>query len=280
MGKLAKDKRDIFYRKAKEEGWRARSAYKLLQVDEQFKVLASVERAVDLCAAPGSWSQVLAKRLPAGAKIVAVDLQEMAPIEGVEILRGDITSKQTAEEVIVRCGGVKADLVVCDGAPDVTGLHDMDEYLQSQLLVSALNLATYLLRPGGTFVAKIFRGKDVSLLYAQMEIFFGKVAVAKPQSSRNTSVEAFIVCQEFALPPGYVPSMEAPVRSLPYGAEPLLGPGRSLVPFVACGDLSGWDADRSYALEPNVQFVPPVQPPIHPPFEQASKHSNKKEGEE
>jgi len=268
MGKQSQDKRDVFYRKAKEEGFRARSAYKLMQIDEEFDILGRIKRAVDLCAAPGSWSQVLSARLPPGSTIVAVDLQEMAPIPGVTILRGDITSKVTAEEVIAMCGGEKVDLVVCDGAPDVTGLHDMDEYLQSQLLVSALNLATYLLEPGGTFVAKIFRGKDVTLLYQQMEIFFANVCVAKPQSSRNSSVEAFIVCRDFSLPVGYVPSMEAPVRSLAYGKEPLLGVHRTLVPFVACGDLSGLDADRSYPLtEPTSR--PPVQPPIHPPFEEA-----------
>jgi len=151
----------------------------------------------------------------------------------------------------------------------------MDEYLQSQLLVSALNLATYLLSPGGTFVAKIFRGKDVTLLYAQMEIFFGNVCVAKPQSSRNASVEAFIVCQEFKLPAGFVPSMDAPLKSLLYGSEPLTGPYRTIVPFVACGDLSGLDADKSYPASAAGQLAP-IQPPIHPPFERAQEMEMKR----
>ena len=201
--------KDVFYRRAKEEGWRARSAFKLMQLDAEFNVLAHARTAVDLCAAPGSWSQVLADRLPAGSRIVAVDLQEMAPIPGVDILKGDITSLATAEQVITSCGGDKVDLVVCDGAPDVTGLHDMDEYLQSQLLVAALNLAAFVLAPGGTFVAKIFRGKDVDLLYMQAEVFFANVTVAKPQSSRDSSVESFLVCRGFSVPPGYTPSMEA-----------------------------------------------------------------------
>ena len=136
-GKHSKDKRDIYYRKAKEEGWRARSAYKLLQIDEQFELFKGVVRAVDLCAAPGSWSQVLSRRLHAGAanpedvRIVSVDLQEMAPIEGVHLVQGDITSQRTVDEVlaIFREGDEArlADLVVCDGAPDVTGMHDLDE---------------------------------------------------------------------------------------------------------------------------------------------------------
>lgn len=129
MGRSSKDKRDIFYRLAKEEGWRARSAFKLLQIHEQFGILNQVSRAVDLCAAPGSWSQVLAQTLKgkdgAGGEgqIVAVDLQAMAPIPGVHILQGDITSEATATQIIQLLGNSKADIVVCDGAPDVTGIY-------------------------------------------------------------------------------------------------------------------------------------------------------------
>jgi tRNA (cytidine32/guanosine34-2'-O)-methyltransferase len=149
MGRTSKDKRDIYYRKAKEEGYRARSAFKLLQLDEEFSLFNGVDRAVDLCAAPGSWCQVLAERLysdtSVGAqhgsaseslceKIVAVDLQEMAPIQGVRLIQGDITALSTAESIIQHFGGEKADLVVCDGAPDVTGLHDIDECVAPILL--------------------------------------------------------------------------------------------------------------------------------------------------
>ena len=88
--------------------------------------------------------------------------------------------------------GKPADLVVCDGAPDVTGLHDIDEYIQAQLLLAALNITTHVLKPGGTFVAKIFRGKDVTLLYSQLKLFFPRVTCAKPRSSRNSSIEAFV----------------------------------------------------------------------------------------
>ena len=238
MGRSSKDKRDIYYRKAKELGFRARSAFKLLQIDAEFQIFKGVQRAVDLCAAPGSWSQLLSRKLyhpnvdnkagevpsqmpkstkttastpttttaTSGAdadadanaatqeekeevKIVAVDLQEMAPIEGVECLKGDITSFDTAQRIISYFSGKLADLVVCDGAPDVTGLHDIDEYVQAQLLLAALNITTHLLRPGGAFVAKIFRGKDITLLYSQLKVFFKDVCCAKPKSSRNSSIE-------------------------------------------------------------------------------------------
>ena len=86
--------------------------------------------------------------------------------------------------------------------PDVTGLHDLDEYVQAQLLLAALNITTHVLKLGGTFVAKIFRGKDVTLLFAQLRLFFENVTVAKPKSSRNSSIEAFVVCQNYQPPEG------------------------------------------------------------------------------
>ncbi|CAI2165622.1 8719_t:CDS:2 [Funneliformis geosporum] len=230
---------------AKEQGWRARSAFKLLQIDEEFNIFEGVQRAVDLCAAPGSWSQVLTKKLSENnskesplPKIVAVDLQAMAPLEGVIQIQGDITKLSTAEQIISYFEGELADLVVCDGAPDVTGLHDMDEYIQAQLLLSALNITTHILHPGGTFIAKIFRGKDVTLLYSQLKIFFPTVTCSKPRSSRNSSIEAFIVCQNYTPPKDYVPTMINPLLDLSYGRQNnLLGPNRVIVPFIACGDL-------------------------------------------
>ena len=104
----------------------------------------------------------------------------MAPLPGVVQIQGDITKKTTAEKIVSHFEGEKADLVVCDGAPDVTGLHDIDEYIQAQLLLAALNITTHVLKLGGAFVAKIFRGKDVTLLYSQLRVFFPEVTVTKP----------------------------------------------------------------------------------------------------
>lgn len=238
---------------------------------------------MDLCAAPGSWSQVLSSKLyknaeeanqmmaDGKAKIVAVDLQEIAPIPGVLTILGDITSQETVEQIISHFRGALADLVISDGAPDVTGMHDIDEFMQAQLLLSALNITTNTLRRGGTFVAKIFRGRDVSLLYSQMRCFFEEVTVAKPKSSRNSSIESFIVCRNFQPPSGFVPSMDRFLLDHKYGStNPLFGPSALVVPFVACGDLSGWDADKSYPLETGdgeeYVYREPVQPPINPNY--------------
>lgn len=271
MGKSSKDKRDAYYRLAKEQNWRARSAFKLIQIDEQFDLFEhenpeKVTRVVDLCAAPGSWSQVLSRVLIKGesfgrrtwidkkrrdkqalqgeapsnevpqigesnpdaelkprenVKIVSIDLQPMAPLEGITTLKADITHPSTIPLLLraldpeayessptsdntSNTPGIRqphpVDLVISDGAPDVTGLHDLDIYIQSQLLFAALNLAMGVLRPGGKFVAKIFRGRDVDLLYAQLRTVFERVSVAKPRSSRASSLEAFIVCEGF-IPP-------------------------------------------------------------------------------
>lgn len=203
MGKSTKDCRDVYYRKAKEEAFRARSAYKLLQINSEFSLFGPhIRRVVDLCAAPGSWSQVVASQLAGmpDALIVAVDLQEMAPIKGVIQLQGDIATQQTAEQILsyFRTGGdagSKADLVICDGAPDVTGDHDTDEQLQMQLIMAALRTACNLLGEGGNFVTKIFRGPNVQWLNAQLLTLFDTVRLVKPESSREASIEHFAVCQ-------------------------------------------------------------------------------------
>ncbi|KAI8046188.1 putative tRNA (cytidine(32)/guanosine(34)-2'-O)-methyltransferase 1 [Drosophila gunungcola] len=273
MGKTSKDKRDIYYRQAKEEGWRARSAFKLLHVDEAYGILNGVQRAVDLCAAPGSWSQVLSRKLydpcqtddeKAAVKIIAVDLQAMAPIRGIIQLQGDITKQSTAEAIIGHFGGdEKAQLVVCDGAPDVTGVHEMDEYMQHQLLVAALSIATCVLETGGTFVAKIFKGNATWLLSSQMQIFFKKFDIYKPPSSRPSSIEAFVVCSDFCLPGGYIPQVINPARDDIRLLAQKTGSdvNRRLVPFIACGDLGGLsdsdEAKSSASKEPksDVQYV-------------------------
>ncbi|CAJ0963793.1 unnamed protein product, partial [Mesorhabditis belari] len=282
MGKTSKDKRDIYYRLAKAEGWRARSAFKLMQIDDEFKILSGVTKAVDLCAAPGSWSQVLSRRLfenDQNARIVAVDLQPMSPLPGVIQLQGDITQLETAEKIISHFDGENADLVICDGAPDVTGLHSLDEYMQSQLVLAALNITTHVLKREGNFVAKIFRARNITLLYAQLKMFFRDVFCAKPKSSRQSSCEAFVVCLGYNPPTDYVPSMWNPLRLPTYeDLEKSTPINQRIVPFVACGDLHGWDSDRCYPLDIDDLLGPlpekyiyrePVQPPTEPAYKHA-----------
>jgi tRNA (cytidine32/guanosine34-2'-O)-methyltransferase len=187
----------------------------------------------------------------------------------------------------------RVDLVISDGAPDVTGLHDLDIYVQSQLLYSALALAMKVLRPGGKFVAKIFRGRDVDLIFAQLKLVFERVHVAKPRSSRASSIEAFVVCEGYKPIKGWTPELGTALH-IPQSTEtePIFSdnqtrhvredgimeirfeqeepnPKRWIAPFLACGDLSAWDADATYKLPEGHKSLPPVQPPTAPPYKEA-----------
>jgi len=159
----------------------------------------------------------------------------------------------------------------------------MDEFVQSQLILAALTIVTHVLKVGGKFVAKIFRGKDTSLLYCQLKLFFSQVTFAKPKSSRNSSIEAFAVCENYSPPEGF---KEEDLYHLlekvgtPSGADDLdcrsgwlEGPNKVYIPFLACGDLSGYDSDRSYPLPSteggSYRSLDPVQPPIAPPYKTA-----------
>ncbi|EZG43586.1 ribosomal RNA methyltransferase [Gregarina niphandrodes] len=207
--------RDVYSRRAKDSEFRARSAYKLIQIDNEFRLFTSeVERVIDLCAAPGSWSQVIAAKLgpPSGPVgpgpdsssapnsgpspiLVAVDLQEMAPIRGVHCLQGDITSPATLTRIDTLLGHCPADLVVCDGAPDVTGSHVIDEHLQLDLLYAAVRVCLVELKPGGNFVTKFFKDKHAHIFVEVLTLFFQEVYTHKPPSSRDQSMEAFAICK-------------------------------------------------------------------------------------
>lgn len=358
MGKSSKDKRDAYYRLAKEQNWRARSAFKLIQIDEQFDLFSYADpskctRVVDLCAAPGSWSQVLSRILIKGesfgrrswvekmesfqkhtltasqpssedslqedmasvnlqraasdfkprqnVKIVAIDLQPMAPLEGIIQLKADITHPSTVPLLLKAIDPEfdqhnethRVDLVISDGAPDVTGLHDLDIYVQSQLLYSALTLAMKVLRPGGKFVAKIFRGRNVDIIFAQLKLVFERVHIAKPRSSRASSIEAFVVCEGYRPVKDWTPelgdALKVPQASRPQDSslekqtrhlrddgivelhfeDEENDPQRWIAPFLACGDLSAWDADATYKLPEGHTSLPPVQPPTAPPYKEA-----------
>jgi tRNA (cytidine32/guanosine34-2'-O)-methyltransferase len=274
MGRASKDKRDVYYRKAKAMGYRARSAFKLQALDEEFDLLSGATNIIDLCAAPGSWSQYIARRLRElkredDAKVVAIDLQAIEPIHGIHMLQADITEPRTLQTVSEFFGGLQADTVLSDGAPDVTGLHDLDEYVQATLVMTALNFALHMLKPGGSFVAKVFRQKDTDLLYAQLRIFFPDVVICKPRSSRNSSIEAFVVCRRFTPVEGYIPAILSPNPGANQEAESLSDANRVIVPFLSAGDLSGFDADMSYALPPGGEVLAPVVPPKAPPYSKA-----------
>lgn len=241
--KASISRRDVYKKTAVQEGWRARSAYKIIQINEELGIFNDCKRVVDLCSAPGSWSQVAAKTIPESddRRIIAIDLRKIKPIPGVILLQGDITCEDTAQKVIDLMEGNKADIVLADGAPDTIGRIEFDEYVQHGIVRASLAITTMMLREGGTFVSKIFRTRSLYSLYRHFKVFFSDVVLAKPRASRLSSVESFIVCRGFKMPEGYVPSLIT--SHLPSCDEE-----EPDVPFVPCGDPYGLDSERTYPL--------------------------------
>ncbi len=179
---------DEYYRKAKEEGLRARSAYKLRQIDDELDVLGEDNTVVDLGAAPGGWLQVADER---SDRAVGVDLQAIDPIEDVETIQGDVTEEETIHEVreIVD----EADVVVSDMAPDVTGEWSIDHARSVHLAGKALEAAKQLLRSEGDFVVKVFQGRDLEEFRDEVEREFEYVQTVVPDASRDESSEVYLV---------------------------------------------------------------------------------------
>jgi 23S rRNA (uridine2552-2'-O)-methyltransferase len=187
---------DPYFRRAKEEGYRARSAYKLLQIQERFHILHRGDTVLDLGAAPGSWSQVAAQLVGDDGLVVAVDLQPIEPIEDVLTIQGDMTSAEVQEDLAETTGG-PVDVVLSDAAPNVTGIRLRDHAFSIALVYSALDIAQHLLRPGGNFVAKVFEGEDFAQLLVDLRAHFERVKPFYPDATHREGYEIFVVCQGF-----------------------------------------------------------------------------------
>ena len=279
MGKISKDKRDIYYRLAKQKGFRSRSAFKLLQVSDFFNLFNNISTVVDLCAAPGGWSQVVSQKLKGveNKKIISIDLQEFSPIEDVDIIIGDITNQSTVQKIFNTANGALIDLVICDGAPDVTGYNEFDVYVQYQLILSAINMTIRIIKEGGNFVTKLFKGKYTSRIIQLFLICFEKVTITKPKACRNASFESFVLCQGFKLSHEVIKKM----RNEKLGEEDVIRLnnlrlveneedfdfGKFNVECVQVGN-DEYDSDKTYDLQStNYDTVlNPIQNPINPPY--------------
>jgi 23S rRNA (uridine2552-2'-O)-methyltransferase len=186
-------------KRAQIEGWRARAAFKLIELDERFGLLAGAERVVDLGAAPGSWSQVVLKRRP-NARVVGIDLLPVDPLPGLEVVEGDFLAEGADDDLLARLGG-PADLVLSDMAANTVG-HPQTDHLRTMALVeAAADFATRVLKPGGAFVAKVLGGGADGPLVAELKRRFESVRHAKPPASRKESSETYLVAQGFRGPP-------------------------------------------------------------------------------
>ncbi|WP_330632079.1 23S rRNA (uridine(2552)-2'-O)-methyltransferase [Halocatena halophila] len=183
--------KDHYYNKAKQQGYRARSAYKLQQLDEAASLFDDGMTVVDLGAAPGGWLQVAIERVGETGSVLGVDRQRIDPIEGVETIRGDMTDEETRTAVIERVGSV--DVVVSDMAPNMTGEYSLDHARSVHLATQAFETAMEVLDAGGDFVAKVFDGPDLDAFETTVEKEFQYVRRIQPDASRKESSELYLV---------------------------------------------------------------------------------------
>ncbi|MEK7438615.1 MAG: RlmE family RNA methyltransferase [Pseudomonadota bacterium] len=184
---------DPYVQKARAEGYRSRAAYKLLELDRKDRLFAAGQLVVDLGAAPGSWSQVAAAKLGAKGMVVALDLLPMEPLQGVRFLQGDFREQEVVDALLLALGGSKADLVISDLAPNISGIGVSDQARSMYLAELALEFAGQCLKPGGTFVVKVFQGAGFTEFLLAMRKNFAKVGSRKPDASRGRSSEMYLL---------------------------------------------------------------------------------------
>tara|TARA_B100000683_G_scaffold153907_1_gene148769 strand:- start:863 stop:1474 length:612 start_codon:yes stop_codon:yes gene_type:complete len=190
---INKQKRDIYVRKSKLEGYRSRAVYKLQEIQIKFKVINNGMSIVDLGAAPGSWSEFISRKFK-NIKLVAIDLKELDKIENVTHIKGDFTDEITQKK-IEKNFDEKIDLVVSDMAVNTTGNKNVDSLVTGELSIEAMNFSLKILKKNGIFVSKIFMGSSFNEIVDSAKKNFKEFHVYKPPSSRKESKENFIICK-------------------------------------------------------------------------------------
>lgn len=194
---LSARRKDYYYRKAKQLDYRSRASFKLMQIDDRFHLLKPGTVVVDLGAAPGGWLQVASERVGETGHVIGVDLQAIAPVEGmVETIRGDMRKQETVDKLLYMIGG-KADLVLSDMSPNISGSYDMDQARSVELCQHALAFAIRTLIEDGSLVMKIFEGSDTKEFVNGVKKHFTSVRMFGPKASRDSSSEMYIIAKHF-----------------------------------------------------------------------------------
>ena len=189
-----KQRRDIYVRQSKVDGYRARSAYKLIEIDEKYKIFKGGLTVIDIGAAPGSWSQY-AEKISKNGKLISIDLKKMEPIGSSIQIQGDFTEKSVQDEIKQNTTS-KADVVMSDMAVNTTGIKNIDSIQTGELCKEAMVFAKDFLNENGYFISKIFMGGTFNEIVAEGKKYFKEVKVFKPKSSRKDSKESFIICKK------------------------------------------------------------------------------------
>jgi 23S rRNA (uridine2552-2'-O)-methyltransferase len=188
---------DPYVKQAQKDGYRSRASYKLIQLNEKDKLIRPGMLIVDLGSAPGGWSQVAAKLVGAKGKVIATDILPMDPLENVDFILGDFTEQAVVDRILARLENRKPDLIICDIAPNISGIDVADQASSMYLVELALDMARQVLKPKGDFVAKVFQGAGSEAYLKELRRSFEKLLIRKPAASRPRSREVYVVAKGF-----------------------------------------------------------------------------------
>jgi 23S rRNA (uridine2552-2'-O)-methyltransferase len=194
---LSRHLSDPFVKQAQKDGYRSRSAYKLVELNDKDRLIRPGMRVLDLGSAPGGWSQVAGKLIGAKGRVLATDILPMDALNNVDFIQGDFTTDETLEQLLAWVGGGKFDLIISDIAPNITGISSADQASSIYFLELALDTVRKTLKPGATFVAKMFQGAGSDQYLKELRNHFDKVLIRKPAASRKESREVYLVAKGF-----------------------------------------------------------------------------------
>ena len=229
--RLEEAKRDLYRRKAKEEGYRSRAAYKLLQLNHKYKIIRPGYSVVDIGAAPGGWLEVASELVGSRGIVVAADIVPVKPVgKNAKIILADVLSAEFPAQILSSLGRGKADCVLADMSPKLSGIWDMDHFKQIELCHRVVDFLSEILAAGGSNVMKAFHGEELDSLIKRLRNSFARVEISKPDASRSESSEVYLVSLDFS---GQVQPRPSEVPEEAHPSEP-----------HSDSDESDWQSDR------------------------------------